>query len=83
MDFIGITGMYVKSQIEGPVIMPIGRVSPNAVSEYLGFVDNANNALLRVESAKSTILMENINAHIETENETRKSVIGNYGLPSV
>ena len=55
----------------------------NAVSEYQAFVDNDNDALQqRIGSTESTILLRDFNAHIGTDSETRKGVIGRYGDPA-
>ena len=55
---------------------------PNAVSEYQTFVDDVNDALQRIGSTESTILLGNFNANIETDSETWKSVIGRHGDPA-
>ena len=52
---------------------------PNAVSEYQAFVDDVNDALQRVGSTESTIILNNFNAHVGTDNETWKGVIGKHG----
>ena len=62
--------------------MLIAGVCPNAVSEYQAFVDDVNDALQRVGSTESTILFGDFNAHIETDSETRKGVIGRQGDPA-
>ena len=41
--------------------------APNATSEYQTFVDEVNDALLRVSATESTVLMGDFNAHVETE----------------
>ena len=51
--------------------MPILHVyAPNAESKYQVFVDYANDALQRVGSTESTILLGDFNAHIGTDSET-------------
>ena len=41
--------------------------APNATSEYQAFVDDINDALLRVSPTESTVLMGNFNAHVGTD----------------
>ena len=48
----------------------------NAVSEYRAFVDDVNDALQRVGSTESTILLVDFNG---TDSETWKDVIGRHG----
>ena len=55
--------------------MPIADYTPNAVSKYQVFVDDVNDALQRVGSTESTILLVNFNAHIGTDSETWIGVI--------
>ena len=63
--------------------MPIARVyALNAVSEHQAFVDDVNDALQRVGSTESIILLRDFNAHIETDSETWKGVIGRQGDPA-
>ena len=54
----------------------------NAVSEYQTFVDDVNDALQKVESTESTILLGGFNAHIRTDIETWKGVIGRHEDPA-
>ena len=54
--------------------------APNATSEYQTFVDEVNDALLRVSPTESTVLMGDFNAHVGTDNETWKGVIGRHGV---
>ena len=53
----------------------------NAVSKYQAFVDDVNKALQRVGSTESTILLRDFNAHIGTNSETWKGVIGRHEDP--
>ena len=62
--------------------MSIAGVCPNAVSEYLAFVDDVDDAVQRVRSTESTILSGNFNAHIGTDSETWKGMIGRHGDPA-
>ena len=52
--------------------------APNASSEYQAFVDEVNDALLRVSAAESTVLMGDFNAHVGTDTDTWKGVIGKH-----
>ena len=54
---------------------------PNALGEHQAFVDDVNDALQRVGSTESTILLGNFNAHIGTDSKTWKGVIGRHGDP--
>ena len=53
---------------------------PNTTSEYQAFVDDVNDALLRVSSNESTVLMGDFNAHIGTDTDTGKGVIEKHGV---
>ena len=44
----------------------------NATSEYQAFVDEVNDALLRVSPTGSTVLMGDFNAHVGTDTDTWK-----------
>ena len=52
----------------------------NATSEYQAFVDDVNDALLRVSFTGSTVLMGDFNAHVGTDTDTWKGVIGKHGI---
>ena len=54
--------------------------APNATSEYQAFVDDVNNALLRVLPTESTVLMGDFNAHVGTDTDTWKGVIEKHGV---
>ena len=55
--------------------------APNATSEYQAFVNDVNDALLRVSPTESTVLMEDdFNAHVGTDTDTWKSMIGKHGV---
>ena len=41
--------------------------APNATSEYQTFVDEVNDALLRVSATESTVFMGDFNAHVGTD----------------
>ena len=52
--------------------------APNATSDYQAFVDEVHDALLRVLPTKSTVVMGDLNAHIGTDADTLKDVIGKH-----
>ena len=52
----------------------------NATSEYQTFVDEVNDALLRVSATESTVLMGDFNAHVCTDTDTWNGVIGKHGV---
>ena len=54
--------------------------APNATSEYQTCVDEVNDALLRVSATESTVLMGDFNAHVGTDTDTWKGVIGKHGV---
>ena len=54
--------------------------APNATSEYQTFVDEVNDALLRVSPTESTVLMGDFNAHVGTDTDMWKGVIGKHGV---
>ena len=54
--------------------------APNATCECQTFVDDINDALLRVSPTESTVLMEDFNAHVGTETDKWESVIEKHGV---
>ena len=54
--------------------------APNATSEYQNFLDEVNDALLRISATESTVLMGDFNAHVGTDADTRKGVIRKHGV---
>ena len=54
--------------------------APNATSEYQALVDEVNDALLRISATDSTVLMGDFNAHVGTDTDTWKGVIGKHGV---
>ena len=60
--------------------MPIAGICPNATSKYQTFVDEVNEALLRVSATEFTVLMGDFNAHVGTDTDTWKGVIGKHGV---
>ena len=53
----------------------------NTAIKFQAFVDDINNALPIVVSTKSIIFLEDFNAYIGTDGESRKDVIGRHGNP--
>ena len=43
-------------------------------------MDEVNNALLRISSTESIVFMGDFNAHVGTDTDTRKGVIGKHGV---
>ena len=54
--------------------------APNVKSEYQAFVGDVNDALLRVSPAESIILMRDCNAHVGTDTDLWKGVIGKHSV---
>ena len=54
--------------------------APNATSGYQTFVDEVNDALLEVSATESAVLMGDFNAHVGTDTDTWKDVIGKHGV---
>ena len=52
--------------------------APNATSEYQAFVDEVNDALLRVSPTESSVLTGDFVAHVGTDLDTWKGVIGKH-----
>ena len=63
--------------------MPVADVCPNAVSEYQATVDDVNgDALQRLGSTELQSFWGDFNAHIATDGETCKGVIGRHEDPA-
>ena len=54
--------------------------APNATSKSQAFVDEVNDALPRVSRTESTVLMGDFYAHVGTDTDRRKGVIGKHGV---
>ena len=54
--------------------------SPYAASKYQTFVDEVFIALLRASPNESTVPMEDFNAHVGTDTDALKGVIGKHGI---
>ena len=79
---LGSRACMLKLKVKDRSLCLLQVYAPNAGSEYQAFVDDNNNAFQRVGSTESTILMGDFNAHIGTDSETRKDVIGKHGYPA-
>ena len=54
--------------------------APNATNEYQAFVDEVNEAFLRVSPTESTVLKQDFSAQVGTGPDTWKGVIGKHGV---
>ena len=55
--------------------------APNSTSKYQAFVDDVDDALLRVLPTESAVLMGGrVNAHVGTDTDTRKGVNEKHGV---
>jgi len=70
----------LKLKVENQSICLLQVYAPDAASEYQAFLDEVNDALLRVSIFEFTVLMADFNAHIATDTETWKGVIGRHGV---
>ena len=77
MDFFGIVGLRVKTHCAEQSIMLVSGVCSQC---YEAFVDEVNDALLRVANFESIVLLGDFNAHVGTDNETWKGVIGRHRI---
>ena len=77
---LGSRVCILKLNVQNRSLCLVQVYAPNATSEYQAFVDEVNDALLRVAPTESTVLMGDFNAHIGNDNETWKSVIGRHGV---
>ena len=50
------------------------------VNIRLFYSDDVNDALLRVSTTESTLLMEDFNTHVGTDTDMWKDVIGKHGV---
>ena len=55
--------------------------APNACKQYQPFLDEVSDALQKVTSSESIILLDDFNAHVGTDNMTWNGVIGKHGDP--
>jgi len=75
--------LKLKVKNQSTCLLQVYEVCPNAASEYQAFVDEVNDALLRVSPSESTVLMGDFNTHIRTDTKTWKRVIGRHGVPGL
>ena len=52
----------------------------DVTSEYQAFVDEVSHALLRVSPTKTTLLVRYFKAHVGTDTDTWKGLIGKHGV---
>ena len=76
---LGSRVCMLKLKVKDKALCLLQVYAPNATSEYQAFVDEVNDALLRVSPTESTVLMGDFNAHVGIDNETWKGVIGRHG----
>ena len=72
---LGSRSCMLKLKVKDRSLCVLQVYAPNVISECQAFVDDVNNALQRVGSTESTILLGDFNAHIGTW----KGVIGRHG----
>jgi len=77
---LGSRVCILKLKVENQSICMLQVYTTNAASKYQAFVDEVNDALLRVSTSESTVLMGDFNARIGTDTETWKGVIGRHGV---
>ena len=76
LDSFGITGLQVEAQGLDRSLRLLQVYAPNARSEYQAIVNEVNDAALRVSPTESTVLMRDFIAHVGTDTDTWKGVIG-------
>ena len=77
---LGSRVCMLKLNVKGRALCLLQAYAPNATSEYEAFVDEVNDALLRVAKTESTVLLGDFNAHVGRDHETWKGVIGRHGV---
>ena len=79
---LGSRACMLKIEVKDRPICLLQVFVPTVLNEYQAIMDDVNDALQRIGSRESTILLGNFNAHIGTDNETWKGVIGKHGDPA-
>ena len=64
----------LKLKVLDPSLCLLQVYAPNVTSEYQAFVDEVNDALLRVSPTEFTVLMGNFHAHVGTDTKIRGRV---------
>ena len=77
---LGSRVCMLKLVVQDKTLCLLQVYAPNATSEYEAFVDEVNDALSRVAKSESIVLLGDFNAHVGTDNETWKGVIGRHGV---
>ena len=79
---LGSRACMLKLKVKDRSLCLLQVYAPNAVSEYQAFVDDVNDALQRVGSTESVILLGDFNAHIGKDSKIWKGEIGWHGDPA-
>ena len=77
---LGLRVCMLKLKVMDRSLCLLRVYAPDAKSEYQAFVDEVNDALLRVSATKSTVLMGDFNANVGTYTDAWKGVIGKHGV---
>ena len=75
---LGLRVCMLKLKVVDRSLCLLQVYAPSTTSEYEDFVDNVNDALLRVSTTESTGLMGDFNAHVGTNTNTWKGVVGKH-----
>ena len=80
-DWIPLGGRVclLKFRLQERSLCILQMYAPNAETQYQSFLDEVGVALRKVTSVESTVLMGDFNAHVGTDNKTKKGVIGRQG----
>ena len=82
LDSFRTTAYMLKLIVKDRSLCLLQVYTPNAVGKYQVFVDDVNDAFQRVRSTEFKIFLVDFNAHIGTDCETWKGVIGRHGDPA-
>ena len=79
LDLFGIRICMLKLKVLDRSLCLLQVYAPNAMSEYQAFVDEINDALLRVSPIEPTVLMGDFNVHVGTDRYV-EGLIGKHGV---